>query len=210
MAKRSGTSSVLAAFVAAALLGVSAHTHAAYVAGPDGKPVRGKTLQAIGDKDLANCKLHLDKRTVKLNLEPDMRLVDVVARMSSITCKQFLVPSTIVTADRKLTIIAPELIMPGEAYVVFLNALGSIGITVENSGRSLRLVETADAKTVVIALQGYVTRLVRFDRDDTEVMAQIFRRIKSEPGSISVLENALVITDLPDNISRMLRIAYNP
>jgi hypothetical protein len=37
----------------------------------------------------------------------------------------------------------------------------------------------------------------------------MFRRIKSEHGSIVVLRDALMITDLPDNIRRMLRIANN-
>lgn len=206
MMKSTRIHTVFGAFAVAVLL--AAPAHASVIVGPDGKPVRGKTWLVIGEKDVARCKGHLDEQTVKLALEPDAKLGTLVARMSAITCKQYLLPREI-SPDSKLTVIAPGLITPNEAYTLFLTALDSIGVTVERFGEYVRLVETTNAKTVRVALQGAITRFVRFDDDDTEVMARMFRRIKSEHGSVTVLHDALIITDLPDNISRMLRIANN-
>ena len=207
MMKSTRTSTTLSALVVAVLLGTPAR--AALIADADGKPVvRGKPARVIGEKDVGKCKAHLDKRTVKLGLEPDGNLGDLLLRMSAITCRQFVLPGAI-SADSKVSVIAPELITPNEAYVLFLSALDSRGLTVEKVGKYERIVATANAKSVCVAQEGHVTRLVRFDRDDTEVMAQIFRRIKSERGSIVVRNDALIVTDLPDTISLMLQKAGN-
>jgi hypothetical protein len=99
-------------------------------------------------------KLPAGKRIVKLNLKPETEIADLVAWISSITCKQFVVPD--VPASRaKVTIVAPSLITPGEAYRLFLDALDSVGLTVYASGPFLRIVETGKVKTCPIPVIGF-------------------------------------------------------
>ena len=57
---------------------------------------------------------------MKLNLKPDTELGDLISWISSITCKQFLLPGTIPANSKKVTVVAPELITPEEAYRLFL------------------------------------------------------------------------------------------
>ena len=84
--------------------------------------------QLIGDKEFNSCKkFPAGKRIVKLNLKPDTELGDLIAWISSITCKQFLLPGTIPANSKKVTVVAPELITPEEAYRLFLGALESVG-----------------------------------------------------------------------------------
>jgi hypothetical protein len=90
------------------------------------------------------------KRVVRLRLKPDADLGDLVAWISSITCKSFLVPGTIPANSKKVTIIAPSVMTPEEAYGVFLNALDSVGLTVEPSDWFLRIIETSTAKSHAI------------------------------------------------------------
>ena len=90
------------------------------------------------------------KRVVRLRLKPDANLGDLVAWISSITCKSFLVPGTIPADSKKVTIIAPGVMTPEEAYGVFLNALDSVGLTVEPSDWFLRIIETSSAKSHAI------------------------------------------------------------
>jgi general secretion pathway protein D len=91
-------------------------------------------------------KLPPGKRVVKLNLKPDTALPDLVAWISAITCKDFLLAGGGVADGAKVTIVAPELLSTEEAYRLFLDALDSVGLTVYPAGRFMRIVETSKAK----------------------------------------------------------------
>jgi len=192
---------------------------AATPAAPGSNTVTGAN-QLIGDKDFNTCKkFPPGKRIVKLNLKPDTELGDLIAWISSITCKQFLLPGTIPANSKKVTVVAPELITPEEAYHLFLGALESSGLTVEHTGRFERIVETAKVKTMggipvygessdVPSSEAYVTRLVHVENVDPNEVAQVLGRVKGEQGDIVVFapQNALIITDLGSNINRMMKI----
>jgi type II secretory pathway component GspD/PulD (secretin) len=97
-------------------------------------------------------KLPPGQRLVKLNLKPDTELGDLIVWISSITCKQFLLPGTIPGNSKRVTIVAPQLMSPEEAYRIFLNALDSVGLTVYPEGKFLRVIETSKAKSSAIPL----------------------------------------------------------
>ncbi|HLK89907.1 MAG TPA: type II secretion system secretin GspD [Polyangia bacterium] len=184
--------------------------------GAAGAPAGGTV---IGEKEFNSCKKYPSgKRIVKLNLKPDTELGDLIAWISSITCKQFLLPGTIPANSKKVTIVAPELITPEEAYRLFLGALDSVGLTVQPSGHVLRIIETVKAKSAPIPLYGedsdvptnesYVTRLIRVENADPNEVAQVLGRLKGEQGDVIVYapQGALIVTDLASNIQRMMAI----
>jgi general secretion pathway protein D len=206
-----------AAAAAAAAAAGSAVTPAAAGAGTTATSTTGGTV--IGDKDYNSCKkFPAGKRIVKLNLKPDTELGDLISWISSITCKQFLLPGTIPANSKKVTIVAPELITPEEAYRLFLGALDSVGLTVQPSGKVLRIIETVKAKSAPIPLYGedsdvpvnesYVTRLIHVENADPNEVAQVLGRLKGEQGDVIVYapQNALIVTDLATNITRMMAI----
>ncbi|HVU53338.1 MAG TPA: secretin N-terminal domain-containing protein, partial [Polyangia bacterium] len=175
--------------------------------------------EAPGEKEFNSCKkFPAGKRVVKLNMKPDTELGDLISWISSITCKQFLLPGTIPANSKKVTIVAPQLITPEEAYRLFLAALDSVGLTVEPSGKFLRIIETLRAKSTSIPVYGvdnempagenYVTRLVRVENGDVNELSTVLTRIKGEQGDIVPYpaQNALIITDRATNIERMVRI----
>jgi hypothetical protein len=90
---------------------------------------------------------------VKLNLKPETEIADLVAWISSITCKQFVL-ADLPASHAKVTIVAPSLITPGEAYRLFLDALDSVGLTVYAAGPFLRIVETSKVRTYPIPVIG--------------------------------------------------------
>ncbi len=55
----------------------------------------------------------------------------------------------------KVTIVAPSLITPREAYRLFLEALDSVGLTVCPAGPFLRIIESAKAKGSPIPVVGF-------------------------------------------------------
>jgi hypothetical protein len=93
------------------------------------------------------CRRLPEGKRLKLNLKPNTDVVDLVSWISAITCKQFVIPGTIPSQSKTVTIIAPQTITPGEAYHLFLGALDSVGLTVYADGNILRVVETAKIKS---------------------------------------------------------------
>jgi general secretion pathway protein D len=172
-----------------------------------------------GEKDFNSCKkFPPGKRIVKLNMKPETDLGDLISWISSITCKQFVLPGTIPANSKKVTIIAPQLITVEEAYRLFLSALDSVGLTVAPSGKFLRIIETPRAKTSSIQVYGdggdpilgesYITRLIRIENADVNEVAQVMGRLKGEQGDVIVFapQSALIVTDLESNITRMMKI----
>ena len=106
---------------------------------------------AIADGGDSCRRLPAGKR-LKLNLKPNTDLFDLVSWISAITCKHFIVPGTIPSQGKTVTIIAPQPITAAEAYNLFLDALDSVGLTVYQSGRFMRVIETAKAKASPIPI----------------------------------------------------------
>jgi hypothetical protein len=158
------------------------------------------------------------RHLVRLALKPEAELGDVLAWVSSVTCKQFLLPGTIPANSKKVTITAPRLMTVAEAYQLFLSALDLVGLTVESDGRFLRIIETSKARTSAPFELGradpdddasapapLVTRLVRLEHVDAAHAAALLGALASAKGHIvTTPPSDLIITDSAANIERML------
>jgi general secretion pathway protein D len=101
-------------------------------------------------KPTADCrKLPAGKRLVRLNLKPNTDVADLIAWISSVTCRQFVLAGNI-AAGKTVTIVSPQLITPEEAYRLFIDALDSVGLTVYPSGGFLRVIPVEKAKQSAI------------------------------------------------------------
>ena len=94
------------------------------------------------------------KRAVKVNLKPEVELPELVAWISSITCKSFVIPGHLSAGGKKITMVTQGAMTPKEAYGAFLSALDSVGLTVYASGPFLRIVETTKIRTCPIPVIG--------------------------------------------------------
>ena len=181
-----------------------------------GKPGTPGVVEIPGEKEFNSCKkLPSGRRIVKLNLKPETDVLDLIGWISSITCSQFLV--SIPLQGKKITIIAPQLITPEEAYRLFYAALESVGLTVEPSGKFLRIVESARARFTTLPFVGanqqvphdkrYITKLVRVSYLDTNDLTNaVLNRLKSETGDIISYRSSLIISDQAENIERLVSI----
>ncbi len=186
---------------------------------PAAAPSGVVATEVPGEREFNSCKkLPANKRIVKLTMKPDTELGELVGWISSITCRQFIIPGSIPANSKKVTIHSPQLITPEEAYRLFLSAIESVGLTVEPTDKFLRIVESNKARFTSIPVYGYgsrvpssesfVTRLVRVENVDVNEVANVLTRIKGEQGDIVTYapQGTLIITDQADNITRMLRI----
>jgi general secretion pathway protein D len=182
-----------------------------------GDPAAAAGLVEIpGEKEFNSCKkLPPGKRIVRLNLKPDTEVMDLIGWISSITCAQFIV--SVPLQGKKITIVSPQLITPEEAYRLFFAALDSLGLTVEPTGKFLRVVENAKARFTPLPIIGpnqrtpgdrrYVTKLVRLTYlDALDLTNNVLNRIKSETGDIIAYRNSIIITDQSESINRMVEI----
>jgi general secretion pathway protein D len=99
-----------------------------------------------------SCRRLPEGKRLKLNLKPNTELVDLISWISAITCKSFIVPGTIPSQGKTVTIVAPQPITTAEAYDLFLSALDSVGLTVYASGGFLRVIETSRVKSAPIPI----------------------------------------------------------
>jgi general secretion pathway protein D len=112
----------------------------------------GHAVGAPGEGAGTSCRRLPPGKRLKLNLKPNTELGDLIVWIAAITCKQFVLPGTIASASKTVTIIAPQPLTSAEAYQLFLQALDSVGLTVYPSGRFMRVIETAKAKASPIPI----------------------------------------------------------
>jgi hypothetical protein len=184
--------------------------------GPADPSAAAGVVEIPGEKEFNSCKkLPAGKRIVRLNLKPDTEVMDLIGWISSITCAQFIV--SVPVQGKKLTIVSPQLITPEEAYRLFFSALDSLGLTVEPTGKFLRVVENAKARFAPLAPRRSQPKDAvrpplrdqagaREYLDALDLTNNVLNRIKTETGDIIAYRSSLIITDQSDSIDRMVEI----
>jgi hypothetical protein len=99
---------------------------------------------AVAGAGDATCKKPGEKTLVRVNLKPDTEVADMVGWYANLTCTTVLMGASV--TGKKVTILAPEPITLAEARRLFYNALDSVGLTAEQSGKFLQIVEARKAR----------------------------------------------------------------
>ena len=97
-----------------------------------------------------------------MSLKPDTDVDHLVAWISSVTCKAFVYSGALTARGQKVTFVAAAQVTPGEAFRLVLDALNSVGLTVQPSGDFFQIIETARAKSKPIPLYGYDGRRLEY------------------------------------------------
>jgi general secretion pathway protein D len=186
---------------------------------PLGAPPDGMGEAALpGEKEFNSCRRYPRKLTFKLNLKPATDLQDLVATISQMTCKRFILADNL--RAQKVTIHSPDPVTPAEAYRVFLSALDVMGLTVVPTGRYLKVVQgnwaiQQSIPTFMDRQKGrlpradqVVTQLVRIQNVNVNELLLVVNKMKSRSGDVTAYKptNTLIITDGANNIRRILRI----
>jgi hypothetical protein len=128
-------------------------------------PSTPSTSSPVTELGFNTCKkIPAGKRAVKVNLKPDVELPELVAWISSITCKSFVLPGHLSAGGKKITFVAQNAMTPREAYSAFLTALDSVGLTVEQGPGFLKIIETAKAKSSSVPVYGFDGKPAQLER----------------------------------------------
>jgi len=123
---------------------------------PPPTPTGPSTSLPVTELGFNTCqKVPAGKRVVKVNLKPDVELPELVAWISSITCKSFVLPGHLSAGGKKLTFITQGMLTRDEAYAAFLNALDSVGLAVEKGPGYYKVIEAAKAKSGSLPVYGF-------------------------------------------------------
>jgi hypothetical protein len=123
---------------------------------PPPMPTKPSTSQPVTDLGFNTCqKIPRGKRIVKVTLKPEVELPELVAWISSITCKTFVLPGHLSSGGKKVTFIAQGAMTRDEAFAAFLTALDSLGLTIERGPGYFKIIETAKAKTSSVPVYGF-------------------------------------------------------
>lgn len=99
----------------------------------------GPPVAAAGE-----CKKPSEKTLFKLDFKPDTEISVVINWYSTTTCVPVLIGTPI--AGKKVTLLAPEPITLAEVRRLFYDTLDSVGLTAEQSGKFLQVVEARKAR----------------------------------------------------------------
>lgn len=149
------------------------------------------------------------------NLE-DADLPDLIRVISQMTGRQFIMTGKV--RSIKASVFSPTQVTPAQAYNAFLSILEMNGMTVVQSGRYLKIVDSQQVQKKPVPLNtgrrgtasndGFQTRLHRLENLGASDAAQLLSQFSGEDGSVIAYAptNSLIITDTGANIRRMLRI----
>jgi general secretion pathway protein D len=102
------------------------------------------------------------KHLVPVNLKPDTDVDHLIVWLSTVTCKSFVYSGALTARNRNVTIVAPAQISPAAAYRLVLDALNSVGLTLQPAGGFYQIIETQRARSKPIPLYGYDGRRLRY------------------------------------------------
>jgi general secretion pathway protein D len=177
-----------------------------------GKPATESLL--AGEHEFNQCRRFPARKKVKITLKPDSEIHDLIAWISGMTCKKFIVGSNV--RSQKVTIYSPTPVTAREAYRAFLSALNVMGLTVQPAGRYLKVVESRAKGLSTLCTPGgscprddrIVTRLVRLKHVAPKEVKDVLNGLKSKDGNILEYEatNLVIITDVARVVARLVRM----
>ncbi|MCK5796052.1 MAG: type II secretion system secretin GspD [Deltaproteobacteria bacterium] len=188
------------------------------VASP-GKEAEKAALEGLpGEKQFNECVKIPRRRRIKVTLKPDSDLKDLVAWISSMTCKKFILASNL--RSQKVTLVSPVPITAGTAYSAFISALDVMGLTVVPTGHYLKIVQGNWAIQSNVPTFTYrqrrrlprsdqiVTQIIQVKNVDVNELLLVFNKMKSRSGDVTAYRpaNSLIITDGANRIRRMMRL----
>ncbi|HZS36910.1 MAG TPA: type II secretion system secretin GspD [Polyangia bacterium] len=167
-----------------------------------------------GEKEFVGCHKYPEAKKFRWTVRGEVGVPELVASLGEIGCQSILVGPQVAARADKVTIEVPDLLTASEVYRLFYSSLEVLGLTVEHSGGTLKIVDAGRAKEVSTPLAGgdatpggdqFVTRLMRLEHARPQDLAEVFTRLRSKDGDVSVYAagTALIVTDRGTVVRRM-------
>ncbi len=172
---------------------------------------------AYADPELDQAELyHCEKPPAKVavSFKPETDLKELVSWAMGFTCKNFMFDPSYVQRGKKINVVTPEEMTPGQAYELFLTALSTMGYTVVSQGNVMRIVESATARSETLPMysggnqpsEQLVRYLLQPSHVQPQLLATALGAMKSTAGDIQVIGSLLLVTDTAAHVRDMLDV----
>jgi len=170
------------------------------------------------DSELYKCRAFKASDRIKVTLKPDTDLKDLVAWVMGFTCKSFIFGNAISGRASKVTIIAPSMMSPQDAYRLFLVGLQTMNLTIVPKGNTLEIVESQRGREMPLPVyksgravpgQDQIVRLVlRPSHVTPDELSQVLNAMKTGTGTVTPIATAgvLIVTDYGSTIDKMMDV----
>jgi general secretion pathway protein D len=166
-----------------------------------------------GEKEFTGCHKYPESKRFHWGVRGEVGLPELVASLGEIGCQAIVVGPAAAGRGGKVTLEVPDLLTSPEVYRLFYAALESLGLTVETSGKTLKVVASERAREVSKLLgreatpggDQFVTRLVRVEHAGVQEIGDLAGRLRSKEGDVTVYApgSALIVTDRGEVVRRI-------
>ncbi len=160
--------------------------------------------------------LFSSRNSVELNFPVDTSLMNLVKFFAELKRINFIISDVKALEGVKVTIISNESVSPDAAWEAFLSALEVSGYSLSMTGRTAKIIKSADAGTKPIPIRsgapsesdGYVTQLVQLDNTRVDDMVKVIQGMLSSEAKVVSYPptNTLIITDTAANIRKVYKL----
>jgi general secretion pathway protein D len=167
-----------------------------------------------GEAVFTGCHKYPESKRFRWGVRGEVGVPELVASLGEIGCQTILVGPQIAQRGGKVSLEVPDLLSASEVYKLFYSALEVMGLTVEVSGKTLKVVDIArameasrplDEEEATPAGDGYVTRLLRVAHANVAEIAEVLGKLRGKTGDVTPYPAAssLIVTDRGSNVRRM-------
>ena len=167
-------------------------------------------------ESLSGCKKLAADKKLRLTLHGEVGATELVAALAPLACKPIVLGGTVSHSGR-VSIDAPDLLSPAEATRLLITALDSLGLSVEDAGAALRVVDSARGREVASPIgehgrgrEAFVLRLVRLSEAGAEEVATTVGKLRSKDGEVVAVPQSrtLLLVDRAAQVERMEALAH--
>ncbi len=170
-----------------------------------------------GEREFLGCNKYPADKKFRWGVRGEVGVGELVASLGEISCRPIIVGPAVAARSGKVTLEVPDLLNTAEVYRLFYSALEVLGLTVEESGRTLKIVDAGRAREIAspqldgAATSGdqFVMRLYHVERASIPELAEALARMKSKEGEVApyIAGGAIILTDRANNVRRMEEMA---
>lgn len=147
----------------------------------------------------------------------DTSIWDMVKYFADLTGKNFVIADQKELSGKKVTVISHKPVSVGEAWEAFLSSLEVSGYTISTSGRTNKVVKSAEAikRPLTLLTEGqpplsdqFVTQLIPLTNISASEVIKVVNPMVSASAKVISYEstNTLIITEAANNIRKVMRI----
>lgn len=154
--------------------------------------------------------------SVRLNFPVDTSLFTLVKFFADLRRLNFIIADVKELEGKKVTLISNEDVSPDAAWEAFLSALEVSGYSLSITGKTAKVVKSAEAGQRPIKIgsgepresDGYVTQLIQLENTRVDDMSKIVQGMLSPDAKIVAYPptNTVIITDTAANIRKIYRL----